>query len=73
MQTFTGFIEDDRYSTPTVMFFVANGEVQAREIAHQDLDANPHHLAFEVRDPQDSLLFVAQRAAAPERAMAPSP
>ncbi|MBS0331869.1 MAG: hypothetical protein JSS35_03810, partial [Proteobacteria bacterium] len=55
---------DDRYSTPTVMFFVAQGEGQAREIAAGDLRANPHHVKFEVRDREDCFLFVADRSAA---------
>lgn len=61
METFTGFIEDDRYSTPTVMFFMAQGEAHAREIANGNLSANPHHLTVEVRDRSDELVFVARR------------
>ena len=61
METFTGFIEDDRYSTPTVMFFMAKGQTQARKLADRDLSANPHHRTFEVRDGQDRLIFIAAR------------
>jgi hypothetical protein len=64
MQTFTGFIDDDRYSIPTVMFFMAQGEGQARRFACQNLAANPHHKAFEVRTPHDVLLFIARREVA---------
>lgn len=58
METFTGFIHDDRYAAPTLMLFLADGERQARAIVHTDLDANPHHLSVEVFDSRDRLLFV---------------
>ena len=60
MPTFTCFTRDDRYSVPSLTFWAAKDEADMRALARQDLSANPHHEAVEVRD-GDRLLFVEER------------
>lgn len=48
MKAFNLFIEDDRYSVPTVKLAVAETESRALAIATQQLAASPHHLAVEI-------------------------
>ncbi|WP_309090019.1 hypothetical protein [Phenylobacterium sp.] len=62
MRTYTCLVTDNRYSVPTLSFYLATDEERARELARRDLEANPHHSAFEVRD-GDRLLFVERREA----------
>jgi len=55
MRTFSVFIEDRRYSVPTLMFVVASDEVRARELAVRELDASNNHLSVEVQESGRSL------------------
>jgi ribosome-binding protein aMBF1 (putative translation factor) len=50
MRTFTFFLTDRRYTVPTVAFITAVDVGRAVEIARQQLDASPHHLAIELRE-----------------------
>jgi hypothetical protein len=59
METYTFYIEDDRYSVPTLMFVTTWGEDHARRLALDEL-AEPHHIAVEVRI-DDEPLFVERR------------
>ena len=54
MRTFTFYIEDERYSVPTLLFVTTRDEAHARRLARQKL-AEPHHLSVEVRDGDDVL------------------
>ncbi len=60
VQTFTLYIEDDRYSVPTLVFVIVRGEVRAKEIAKDRLAASSHHLSVEVWE-DETLLFRAGR------------
>jgi hypothetical protein len=50
MRTFTVFIEDSRYSVPTLKVVVAADEERARELAMRELDASRNHLSVEVQE-----------------------
>jgi hypothetical protein len=54
VQTYALFIEDDRYSVPTLQFVTANDDTDVRRIACEKL-AEPHHKAIEVREGDDML------------------
>jgi hypothetical protein len=49
MQTYTLFIDDDRYSVPTLQFVTADDAAAMWRIAREKL-SEPHHLAVEVRE-----------------------
>ena len=49
MRTYTLYIEDDRYSVPTLLFVSASDDASARRIAREKL-SDPHHLAVELRE-----------------------
>jgi len=55
MRTFTVFIEDSRYSVPTLKFLVAADEVRARELAMRELAASKNHLSVELQESGRSL------------------
>jgi len=61
MRTFSVFIEDERYSVPTLMFVVAADELRARELAIRELDASKNHLSVEVQE-SGQFLFRQTRA-----------
>jgi hypothetical protein len=63
MATFTCLITDQR-TVPTLSFYLTTDEATARDLARQDLAANPHHEAFEVRE-GGRLLFVEERWSPP--------
>jgi hypothetical protein len=50
MRTFTCLYSDDRYSIPTLAFLIVGDLERARELARRELDANPHHDAFELHE-----------------------
>ena len=52
---YTIYIEDERYSIPTLLFVSVTDEAAVRRIAREKL-AEPHHLSVEVRD-GETLLF----------------
>jgi len=54
------FITDDRSEVQTLALFVGADLETARRRVIDDLRANPHHLAVEVRD-GDTVLFVLRR------------
>ena len=63
MQTYALFIEDDRYSVPTLVFVTANDDTAVRRIACEKL-SEPHHRAIEVRD-GEAMLARIERSAGP--------
>lgn len=50
MPIYTCLTTDDRYTVPSLSFRTAPGEAGARRAAREDLAANPHRQAVEVRD-----------------------
>jgi hypothetical protein len=48
METYTFFIEDDRYPVPTLEFVLVRDEARARQMASERLIASAHHLGIEV-------------------------
>jgi hypothetical protein len=56
VHTFAFFIEDDRYSVPTVEFVTAGDIARAKELALIKLRGSPHHLSIEVLE-DDRLVF----------------
>jgi hypothetical protein len=54
MQTYCLYIEDDRYSVPTLLFIIAADDAEAQRIAAEKL-SEPHHLAVEVREVEREL------------------
>jgi hypothetical protein len=46
---FEVYIEDDRYSVPTLRFVVADSSTRAWEMALQLLNENQHHIGVEIR------------------------
>jgi thymidylate synthase ThyX len=61
MRTFSIFIEDRRYSAPTLQFVMAPDEDRARELARRELIASGEHLAIEVQE-NGRTLFREERA-----------
>ena len=49
MQTFAFYIDDDRYSVPTLKLEILAGKHEAKERAQVLLDNSPHHVGVEVR------------------------
>ncbi|WP_374468255.1 hypothetical protein [Phenylobacterium sp.] len=60
MRTFSLFIEDRRYSAPTLQFVIAADEHRARELALRELVASGEHLSVEVQE-NGRTLFREQR------------
>ena len=56
----TCFITDDRSEVQTLALFVGADLERARRLVLEDLRANPHHVAVEVRH-GDAMLFVLRR------------
>ncbi len=48
MKDFQLFIDDDRYSVPTVQIIIVESEERAREAAEQMLNESRHHHGVEV-------------------------
>lgn len=48
MATFQLFINDDRYSVPTLRFLTAPSGLRACELAERALQESPHHLGVEL-------------------------
>jgi hypothetical protein len=48
LRTFTFYIEDDRYSVPTLHIAAMEDEALAREWAETAMRRNPHYLGVEV-------------------------
>jgi hypothetical protein len=55
VQTYALYVDDDRYSVPSLFFVTAEDEAALRRIGRQTL-ADPHHRSVEVRD-GDRMLF----------------
>ena len=49
MRDYSLFIEDDRYTVPSLVFVIAASDERAREIAFDHLHRSHHHLSVEVR------------------------
>ena len=48
MKTFAFYIQDDRYTVPTLKLEILAGDEEAEERAHSLLRQSPHHLGVEV-------------------------
>jgi hypothetical protein len=48
MQSFTCLFTDDRYTAPTLTFYMTGSSERAIELARSDLAANPHYAGFEL-------------------------
>lgn len=48
MGVYTIYIEDDRYSVPTIDILTADDDARARVLAHGRLISSPHYLSAEV-------------------------
>ena len=55
MQTYALYIDDDRYSVPTLLFVTANDDTAVRRIAREKL-SEPHHKAVEVLEGEQILV-----------------
>ena len=62
LRTFSFFIEDRRYSAPTLRFAFLRDEREAREVAAEELAQSANHLAVEVHEAGQPL-FRQDRAA----------
>jgi hypothetical protein len=62
VQTYALFIEDDRYTVPTLVFVTANNDTLVRRIACEKL-SEPHHRAIEVLEGEQILVRI-ERAGA---------
>ncbi|HZZ90441.1 MAG TPA: hypothetical protein VFE13_19085 [Caulobacteraceae bacterium] len=60
MRTFNLFIEDDRYTVPTLAFVTARDKRAALRLAMRRLEESPHHLCVEVCEGDDFLGHVAR-------------
>ena len=50
MRDYSFYIEDDRYTVPTLLFVTTKDNASARRLARAKLRASPHHLSVEVFD-----------------------
>lgn len=50
MRTFSYFIQDDRYSVPTLQFAVVPDEQRALELARRQLMSSQHYWSIEVHE-----------------------
>jgi hypothetical protein len=57
VQTYALYIEDDRYSVPTLLFVTANDDSAIRRIANEKL-SEPHHKAVEVLEGEQILVRI---------------
>jgi hypothetical protein len=64
MLIYSLFMEDDRYSVPTISIVMVESALRAREIAVRALEASPHHVQVEVRC-GDDLLFTVDHGEVP--------
>jgi hypothetical protein len=48
MDAFSFFIEDDRYTVPTLEFVLVADMARAKQMASERLIASPHHLSIAV-------------------------
>ena len=63
MHTYSCLITDDRYSAPTLAFFIVAEEAVARELAIRRLLESPHHRQIELLD-NGELIFERRRSGA---------
>ncbi|HEX2559730.1 hypothetical protein [Phenylobacterium sp.] len=50
MRTFSYFIQDDRYSVPTLQFAIVPSEERALELARRQLRSSRHYVSIEVHE-----------------------
>ncbi len=67
MRTFSLFIEDTRYSVPTLVLATVKDESRIRELARARLEESPFHVAVEVREGDLYLFSLPQRDHQPSR------
>ena len=61
MHTFSFFIEDDRYSVPTLQIMLLRDIERAKELAADRLRASPHHVSIEVSEGSHPLFRVSRQ------------
>ena len=49
MRTYTIFVEDDRYSVPTLAMIDTSSRARAEQVTLEKLTESPHHRAVELR------------------------
>lgn len=64
----TCFITDDRRSVQTLRLLVGADAAGARELALDDLQQEPHHLAIEIRSGDEVVVTVSRADLAADRA-----
>jgi hypothetical protein len=57
VRTYALYIEDDRYSVPTLQFVTTNDDTAVRRIACEKL-SEPHHKAVEVLEGEQILVRI---------------
>jgi hypothetical protein len=57
VQTYALYVDDDRYSVPTLLFVTANDDTAVRRIACEKL-SEPHHKAVEVLEGEQMLVRI---------------
>jgi hypothetical protein len=62
MQTFELFIEDDRYTVPTLEFVQVRDVERARQLAAERLLISVHHRSVEVRRLDSERIFYLSRS-----------
>ena len=60
MRSFSFYIEDDRYSVPTLEFVTVRSIEQARELATARLSLSPHLRRIKVCDAEDQVFDVSR-------------
>jgi hypothetical protein len=63
MADFEVFIDDDRYSVPSLYLIAVNGEARARAKAEELLNASNHHRGVELRRDGERLYALGSLAA----------
>ena len=66
MRTFQIYIDDDRYSVPTLHLATVAGEARALEIAKRLLEDSDHHLGVEVCEEGKPLFGLGSLARRPQ-------
>ena len=65
MRNYTLYIEDDRYSVPTLEFVTAANDVAARRVAREKL-SDRHHLSVEIREDERVIGRLVHQAYGPD-------
>jgi hypothetical protein len=63
MRDFTFYVQDERYTVPTVVFVTVADAVRAAELAVERLHESPYHLQVELREEDEPLARVDREGA----------